>query len=54
MVSAKSLGLDGKVIQTSWGEQTVQPGGFIVREDNGHVYTVAPDANGLPIGYIQA
>lgn len=54
MVSADQLGLGGKVIQTSWGEQTVQPGGFIVREDNGHIYTVAPDANGLPIGYIQA
>jgi hypothetical protein len=54
MVSAKSLGLEGKVIQTSWGEQTVQPGGYIVREDNGHIYTVAPDARGLPIGYIKA
>lgn len=54
MISADEVGLSGKTIQTSWGEQTVQPGGFIVREDNGHIYTVAPDANGLPIGYIRA
>lgn len=52
MVSADELGLAGKVIQTSWGNQTVQEGGFLVREDNGHIYTVAPDANGLPIGYV--
>jgi hypothetical protein len=54
MISADSVGLAGKVIQTSWGEQTVQQGGFIVKEPNGHIYTVAPDANGLPIGYIRA
>jgi len=54
MVSADSIGLSGKVIQTSWGEQTVQQGGFIVKEPNGHIYTVAPDAQGLPIGYIWA
>jgi hypothetical protein len=53
MVSADELGLANKVIQTSWGEQTVQPGGFLVREPNGHIYTVAPDAQGLPIGYIK-
>lgn len=53
MISADSVGLGGKVIQTSWGEQTVQPGGFMVREPNGHIYTVAPDASGLPIGYIK-
>jgi hypothetical protein len=54
MVSAKQLGLEGKTIQTSWGEQTVSPGGFMVREENGHIYTVAPDAKGLPIGYLPA
>jgi hypothetical protein len=54
MVSAKDLGLEGKSIQTSWGEQTVSPGGFMVKEDNGHIYTVAPDAQGLPIGYVSA
>lgn len=54
MISADQVGLDGKVIQTSWGEQTVQPGGFLVREPNGHIYTVAPDEGGLPIGYIKA
>jgi hypothetical protein len=54
MISAAGVGLAGKVIQTSWGTQTVQPGGFLVREPNGHIYTVAPDAQGLPIGYIQA
>lgn len=25
-----------------------------MREDNGHIYTVAPDAKGLPIGYIKS
>ncbi len=54
MISADQIGLGGKVIQTSWGEQTVQPGGFLVREPNGHIYTVAPDQQGLPIGYIKA
>lgn len=54
MISADQVGLAGKVIQTSWGTQTVQSGGFLVREPNGHIYTVAPDANGLPIGYISA
>jgi hypothetical protein len=52
MISANQLGLENKTIQTSWGTQKVQSGGFIVREDNGHIYTVAPDSNGLPIGYI--
>lgn len=54
MISGDSVGLAGKVIQTSWGEQTVQQGGYIVKEPNGHIYTVAPDAHGLPIGYIEA
>jgi hypothetical protein len=53
MIGADQVGLGGKTIQTSWGEQTVQPGGFLVREPNGHIYTVAPDASGLPIGYIK-
>ena len=51
MISADQVNLGNKVIQTSWGEQTVQPGGFLVREPNGHIYTVAPDSQGLPIGY---
>lgn len=54
MISADEVGLANKVIQTSWGEQAVQSGGFLVREPNGHIYTVAPDASGLPIGYIKA
>lgn len=54
MIRADEVGLAGKVIQTSWGEQTVQQGGFLVREPNGHIYTVAPDNSGLPIGYIRA
>lgn len=54
MVKADEIGLSNKVIQTNWGEQTVQPGGFLVQEDNGHVYTVAPDQHGLPIGYIKS
>lgn len=54
MISADAVNLANRVIQTSWGEQTVQPGGFLVREPNGHIYTVAPDAEGLPIGYIKA
>lgn len=54
MIKADDVGLANKVIQTSWGEQTVQPGGFLVKEDNGHIYTVAPDQQGLPIGYISA
>lgn len=54
MVSADQVGMAGKMIQTNWGEQTVQAGGYLVREENGHIYTVAPDAQGLPIGYIKA
>jgi hypothetical protein len=52
MIKADDVGLANKTIQTSWGEQTVQSGGFLVKEDNGHIYTVAPDQQGLPIGYI--
>lgn len=54
MISADDVDLGDKVIQTAWGTQTVQPGGFLVKEPNGHIYTVAPDAQGLPIGYIKA
>ena len=54
MISAKEVGLEDKVIQTNWGTQHVSKGGFLVQEDNGHVYTVAPDQSGLPIGYISA
>jgi hypothetical protein len=54
MVSADELGIANQTILTSWGDQTVQSGGFLVREDNGHIYTVAPDQDGLPIGYILA
>lgn len=54
MARATDLGIEGRNIQTSWGTQTVANGGYIVIEDNSHCYTVAPDANGLPIGYIKA
>ena len=58
MISVEDVGLGGKTIAVNWGgtpsTQTVQRGGFLVREPNGHIYTVAPDAQGLPIGYIQA
>jgi hypothetical protein len=57
MVRAADLGIEGKVIETQWnnqkGQQTVASGGYVVIEDNGHCYTVAPDANGLPIGYMK-
>ena len=52
MISAADVGLEGRTIQTSWGTQDVAPGGYLVQEDNGHVYTVAPDQRGLPIGYV--
>lgn len=54
MIKVDDVGLANKVIQTSWGEQTIQSGGFLVKEDNGHIYTVAPDQQGLPIGYISS
>lgn len=54
MIKVDDVGLAGKTIHTNWGEQQVQPGGYLVREDNGHIYTVAPDAQGLPIGYIKS
>lgn len=54
MILASDVDLEGRTIQASWGTQDVADGGYIVREDNGHCYTVAPDADGLPIGYIPA
>jgi hypothetical protein len=54
MVSVDDLGLADKTIQVNWGKQTVTAGGFLVREGDGHIYTVAPDAQGLPIGYVKA
>ena len=56
-IKARDIGLEGKKIAVLWGgkypdTQDVAPGGFLTREANGHIYTVAPDANGLPIGYI--
>lgn len=54
MVSVDDVGLAGKTIATNWGQQEVQQGGFLVRGDTGHIYTVAPDAQGLPIGYVKA
>lgn len=54
MIRVDDIQLGGKTIQTSWGTQVVQPGGYLVKEPNGHIYTVAPDGQGLPIGYIHA
>lgn len=56
-IKAKEIGIEGKKIAVLWSgkypdTQDVAPGGFLTREENGHIYTVAPDANGLPIGYI--
>lgn len=58
-IKARDVGLEGKKIAVLWGgqypdTQDVASGGFLTREENGHIYTVAPDANGLPIGYIQS
>jgi adenylate kinase family enzyme len=56
MVSAKQLGLEGKTIQVFWGSdpstQEVAPGGFLTKNEHGMIYTIAPDARGLPIGYL--
>lgn len=58
MISADEVGLGGKVIEVNWGDgpstQTVQSGGYLTKNEHGMVYTVAPDAQGLPIGYIKA
>ena len=58
MVNVDSLGLGGKNIEVNWGKgpstQTVQTGGYLTKNEHGMIYTVAPDAQGLPIGYITA
>ena len=58
MVRADDLGLAGKTIQVFWGAdpatQDVQRGGYLTKNEKGMIYTVAPDASGLPIGYIPA
>jgi len=58
MVRANDVGLEGRVIEVIFSgkpsTQTVANGGYIAIEDNGHCYTIAPDANGLPIGYMKA
>jgi hypothetical protein len=53
-ISASVLGVEGKRIQTSWGDQAVDSGAWITQEANGHTYCCNPDANGLPIGYVKA
>ena len=53
-IPAAVLGIESKVIETSWGNQTVEPGAFITQEANGHTYCCNPDAQGLPIGYVPA
>lgn len=53
MIRASDVDLEDKTISTSWGTQHVARGGFLVQENNGHVYTIAPDENGLPIGYVR-
>lgn len=54
MIPASVLGLEGKRIQTSWGDQAVDKGAFLTQEANGHTYCVNPDDQGLPIGYVPA
>ena len=51
-ISAAVLSVEGKQIETSWGNQTVEKGAWITQEENGHTYCCNPDAQGLPIGYI--
>ena len=51
MIKASDIGVGGKIIKTNWGNQTVSPDGYLVKEPDGHIYTVAPDEHGLPIGY---
>jgi hypothetical protein len=53
-ISASILGVEGKRIQTSWGDQAVEQGAWITQEANGHTYCCNPDAQGLPIGYVPA
>lgn len=58
MINVNNLGLGGKQIEVNWGDgpstQTVQDGGYLTKNEHGMIYTVAPDAQGLPIGYIKA
>lgn len=58
MIRADDAGLAGKTIQVFWGAdpstQDVQRGGYLTKNEKGMIYTVAPDAGGLPIGYIPA
>ena len=53
-ISASILGVEGKRIQTSWGDQAVDQGAWLTQESNGHTYVCNPDAQGLPIGYVPA
>ena len=53
-IPASVFGIEGKRIQTSWGDQAVDSGAFITQEANGHTYCCNPDSEGLPIGYIPA
>jgi hypothetical protein len=53
-IPASVFGIEGKRIQTSWGDQAVDQGAFITQEANGHTYCCNPDAQGLPIGYVPA
>jgi len=53
-IPASVFGIEGKRIQTSWGDQAVDSGAFITQEANGHTYCCNPDSQGLPIGYIPA
>ena len=58
MIRADDVDLAGKTIQVFWGTdpatQDVQRGGYLTKNEKGMIYTVAPDAEGLPIGYIPA
>ena len=58
MIRADDVGLAGKTIQVFWGTdpstQDVQRGGYLTKNEKDMIYTVAPDAGGLPIGYIPA
>lgn len=58
MIRADDVDLAGKTIQVFWGAdpstQDVQRGGYLTKNEKGMIYTVAPDAGGLPIGYIPA
>jgi len=58
MVNAEDAGVQDKTIEVSWDRHTVSTQhvdtkGFLVKEDDGHIYTVAADSNNMPIGYMQ-